>query len=107
MRGLRLINDVFWVETLFAMRHAGPETLDILEELLVEIRAHSCLTERKRGAFYKKSAGFLHFHEDPEGLFADVKVGPDWERFPVTTKPQRKALVELVKKIILESNPAE
>ncbi len=30
------------------------------------------LKEKKRGCFYFKSKGVLHFHEDPEGMFADV-----------------------------------
>jgi len=78
------------------MRHAGPESLDQLEDLLAQVRTHKVLRERKRGAFYRKSSGFLHFHEDPAGLFADVKAGSGWERYPVSTKQQRKALLAIV-----------
>ena len=35
------------------------------------------LKEKKRGTFYLKSRGFLHFHQDPAGFFADVRDGPD------------------------------
>ena len=31
------------------------------------------LREKKRGSFYLKSKGYLHFHEDPKGMFADVE----------------------------------
>jgi hypothetical protein len=55
------------------MRHARAEDLDRLEPLLEKIRAAGVLKEKKRGAFYFKSKGFLHFHEDPAGFFADIK----------------------------------
>ena len=35
--------------------------------------------------FYRRSAAFLHFHEDPAGFFADVRIGPGWLRLPATT----------------------
>ena len=41
------------------------------------------VTERKPGTFYCKGQGLLHFHEDPAGFFADLKVDGDWRRFPV------------------------
>lgn len=57
------------------MRHARPEDLDRIEPLLEQIRAAGAgvLTEKKRGCFYRKSKGFLHFHEDPKGMFADIE----------------------------------
>lgn len=75
------------------MRHARTEALDGLEDVLIAVRAYDGLTERKRGSFYRKSAGFLHFHEDPSGLFADLKVGGEWERFRVSTPEERKLLL--------------
>ena len=57
------------------MRHARPEDLDRIEPLLAGIRAAAAglLKEKKRGCFYLKSKGFLHFHEDPKGMFADIE----------------------------------
>ena len=81
-----------------AVRHAGPDALDALEGLLAQIRRHSALTEKKRGTFYRKSAAFLHFHEDPEGLFADLKRGGDWERFRVSDAKERAAFLRAVAK---------
>ena len=75
------------------MKHAGNEALNTLEDLLKEIRKLDALRERRRGAFYMKSAGFLHFHEDPAGLFADLKVADKFERFPVNTDAERKQLI--------------
>ena len=67
------------------MKHAGPETLDRLAPLLAAVRQRAELTERRPGVFYRKSRAFLHFHEDPEGLFADVRPDDEWLRVKVTT----------------------
>ena len=64
------------------MKHAGPEALDQLEPILEEIRRLDGLKEKKRGSFYCRSSGFLHFHEDPAGFFADLKVGDDYAALP-------------------------
>lgn len=81
------------------MRHATPAVLDSIEPLLAQIRALP-LREPKRGAFYLKRDAFLHFHEDPAGLFADLKVNGKWQRFSADTAAQRKALVEAARKAI-------
>jgi hypothetical protein len=78
------------------MRHATTATLDAIEDLLERIRQHPELRERKRGAFYRKSAGFLHFHEDPAGLFADVKTAKGFERFKVDTAEERSTMLTAV-----------
>ena len=71
------------------MKHASDETLDTLNDLLVVVRHYSPpLKEKKRGVFYLKSAAFLHFHEDPAGIFADVKVNGDWVRYPANTQSE-------------------
>ena len=76
------------------MKHAGDETLDQLEDLLREVRKHAALRERRRGAFYRKAVGILHFHEDPAGLFADLKVDGQWRRFSINSKAEQKALLK-------------
>ena len=43
-----------------------------MDDLLAQLRALPGLTEKKRGVFYRKSRAFLHFHEDPKGMFADI-----------------------------------
>jgi hypothetical protein len=80
---------------LVAMNHAGEEALDQLEEL----RSTAGLIEKKRGVFYRKSEAFLHFHEDPSGLHADVRVGAEFERLRVETKKERAALLALVRSL--------
>lgn len=78
-----------------AMKHAGPEALDDLEPLVVAIRGLAGLKEKQRGVFYRKGRAFLHFHEDPAGLFCDVRLEPaeDFTRREVSTAAQRKALL--------------
>ena len=67
------------------MKHASDATLNQIEPQLDAIRQHYLppLNEKKQGTFYLKSSAFLHFHEDPAGIFADLKVAGDWERYPV------------------------
>ncbi|MBX3483502.1 hypothetical protein [Phenylobacterium sp.] len=80
------------------MKHASAATLDLLEPLLGDIRALG-LRETSRGVFYRKGRAFLHFHEDPKGLFADVRDtdGRDFERFDVTTADGRAALLAVAR----------
>jgi hypothetical protein len=75
------------------MKHAGPTALDRLEPLLAQIRLLPGLIERSRGVFYRKGKAFLHFHEDPTGVFADVRFeGAEFERLRVETEGDRAAL---------------
>jgi len=76
------------------MRHARDAALDELEGLLREVRKrYPALRERKRGAFYKGGQGWLHFHEDPAGLFADLKIDGSFVRLRVSTKTERAKLL--------------
>jgi len=72
------------------MKHAGSNTLATLESLLRKIRAHAALTERTPGSFYRKSKAYLHFHEDPSGTYADVKLNLiDFTRLRATTSKEQ------------------
>jgi hypothetical protein len=81
------------------MRHARGEDLDELESLLAELRGLPGLTERSRGVFYRRSTAYLHFHQDPAGLFADVRPtgAEEFVRHPVTSDTQRARLLEIVR----------
>ena len=78
------------------MKHAGPESLDGIEPLLQEIRGVPGLTEKSRGVFYKGSKAFLHFHEDPSGMHADVRLADDFERYRVESAEEQQALLSLI-----------
>lgn len=75
------------------MKHAGPEALARLEPLLGELRGRTALVEKRPGVFYRRSHAFLHFHEDPAGLFADVRLAGDFSRRRVTTRAEQRALL--------------
>jgi hypothetical protein len=60
------------------------------------------LREKTPGVFSYRSKAFLHFHEDPAGLFADVRVGDDFARFPVSTDAERAALLKAIDRYMAE-----
>jgi hypothetical protein len=78
------------------MKHAGSEALGRLTDLLDQIRAKEGLKEKKLGIFYRKSDAFLHFHEDPLGVFADLKISEKFARYPVNTERERAALLSKI-----------
>lgn len=82
------------------MKHAGKEALEQLDPLLTKVRGFHVLTEKQPGVFYRKSTAFLHFHEDPAGLFADLKVGQSWKRLPVNSGPDRELLLREIRSIL-------
>jgi len=83
------------------MRHATAPTLRELEPLLEELRALPDLVEKRPGIFYRKSRAFLHFHEDPAGVFMDVRLdGPDFERFRVNTDAERRRVVARIRRCV-------
>jgi len=77
------------------MKHAGPDSLQTLAPLLVRLRALPGLVERTPGCFYKGSQAFLHFHDDPSGVHADVRLeaGADFTRLRVESDAERDALL--------------
>ena len=79
------------------MRHARSDALDELEPLLAQLRQVPGLVERTRGVFYRRSKAFLHFHEDPSGHHADVRLGDEFERLRVQTADERARLLAHVR----------
>jgi hypothetical protein len=79
------------------MRHATETALDALEPLLQRLRTLDGLTEKRRGIFYRRSVAFLHFHEDAAGLFADLRIGSDWQRFPASGPRDQQVLIAAIR----------
>jgi hypothetical protein len=75
------------------MKHAGPDALDRIEPVLARLRKLDGLREKSRGTFYRGSSAFLHFHEDPAGMFGDLKIGGEFVRLPVNTAAEIAALL--------------
>jgi hypothetical protein len=78
------------------MKHASTAALLGLSELLDQIRVKEGIKEKKLGIFHRKSKSFLHFHEDPAGLFADLSAGADFARYPVNTKKEWRVLLKAI-----------
>lgn len=80
------------------MKHASEATLRELEGLLVDLRKLPGMVERKPGIFYRRSQAFLHFHEDPAGLFADAKIdGASFARFGVSSPAEIRHFLAAVR----------
>src|SRR6266566_4488964 len=75
------------------MSHATDKALDEIDDLLMAARSYAELKEKKRGIFYHKSSAFLHFHEDAAGLFADLRMGDDFQRFALNRSADRKTFL--------------
>lgn len=79
------------------VKHAGPVALGQLSALLAQLRAIGGLREKKPGIFYRGASAFLHFHEDPAGLFADAKTsGCEFTRFSLSTEDDQRRLLTAV-----------
>jgi hypothetical protein len=82
------------------VRHARPDDLAPLADLLSALRDLDGLTEKKPGTFYRRSNAFLHFHVDPAGLFADLKLDGEFQRFRVTTKREQAQLLTRARTVL-------
>ncbi|NEQ54820.1 MAG: hypothetical protein F6K11_32645 [Leptolyngbya sp. SIO3F4] len=83
------------------MKHASEKTITALAPLLEQIRPLPGLKEKKPGIFYRKSRAFLHFHEDNDKIYADVRLQePDFQRFPVTTQDEQSIFLKTVQESI-------
>jgi hypothetical protein len=78
------------------MKHADTAAFVALSDLLESLRSRTALIERRPGIFYVSGKAFLHFHEDPAGLFADLRLGSDWQRFPVNSPDERAVLLAVI-----------
>jgi hypothetical protein len=78
------------------MKHAGSQTLSQLAPLLGRLRQIEKIKEKKPGIFYQGSKAFTHFHEDPQGIFADLWIAPSWQRFKVDSQKEQDQFLQAV-----------
>ncbi len=78
-------------------------SLQNLGELLERIRTKDGVREKKLGVFYRKSKPFLHFHEDPAGLFADLSAGAGFDRYPVNGEQDWLALLSAIDRALSDA----
>jgi hypothetical protein len=73
---------------------------------LSDLRAIDGLVEKSPGTFYRRSRAFLHFHADPSGLYADVRLhGDDFDRRPVHTRAEQQQLLRAIRSAAGEGRP--
>ena len=82
------------------MKHASTAALRQIGGLLAELRALPGLREKSAGAFYRGGSAFLHFHEDPAGVFADIKVDGDWTRRALNSDGARTKLLRDARRLL-------
>jgi hypothetical protein len=82
------------------MARAKKATLQRLDPWLDEVRGLGIegLVEKANGAFYRKRVGILHFHEDDDGVYADVKVDGEWQRVQIDGAAGRRKVVGLLRR---------
>jgi hypothetical protein len=82
------------------VKHASQSTLDGLSELLDRLRSIEGLVEKRPGVFYRRSKAFLHFHEDPAGIFADLRLRSDdpFIRLRVTSEAERSEIIAKIER---------
>ncbi len=78
------------------MKHAGPRTLAEISPLLNQLRTRDALREKRPGVFYLKSRAFLHFHDDPAGIFADVRLADEFIRLPVSSEAEQADMLDRI-----------
>jgi hypothetical protein len=88
--------------TLASVKHASQSTLEGMSAFLDQLRSIEGLVEKSPGVFYRRSKAFMHFHEDPSGVFADLRLNIDdpFTRLPVTTRRQRAELVATIRRTL-------
>jgi hypothetical protein len=78
------------------MKHAGPKTFARIGPLLEELRGRAALREQRPGVFFLKSRAFLHFHDDPAGVFADVRLADEFVRLRVTSRSEQSDFLDRI-----------
>ena len=71
-------------------------TLHILEPLLRVLRTYEVLEEVRPASFHLDGRDFLHFHDEPSGLVADVRLSRERIRHAVGNPAQQSELLERI-----------
>jgi hypothetical protein len=79
------------------MKHS---TLEALAPLLKVLRAHPALHEIRPATFHLKGRNFVHFHEEPEGIFADVLLAKGRVHMPVSTATEQAELLQQIGEVL-------
>jgi hypothetical protein len=78
------------------VKHASAARIDQAAALLKKVRAIDRLVEKSPGCFYRQGKAVLHFHEDGEALWADVKQASAWVRMPANSSTEIDRICRLL-----------
>jgi hypothetical protein len=60
------------------------------------LREHPVLREVRPTVFHVDGRDFIHFHEEPDGIFADVRLATGQIRMPASTQADQAELLERI-----------
>ena len=82
-------------------------TLEVLAPLLSVLRSFLALEEVRPTAFHLDGRDFIHFHEEPPGLFADVRLSKGRVRMSVVTRSEQGELLERIEEKLVATERRE
>ncbi len=89
------------------MKHAGPEELSHLHNLLADLRALPGVEEMIHGTYHHSGAALLTFHAGTAGCTGRLRAGKGWKSYPVNTPEEQTALLERVRSGLPSAKVAE
>ena len=69
------------------------ETIEALSILLNFLRSNEILNEVKPTNFHLNGKGFIHFHDEPDGLWADIFLSKERLRMPANTASEQADVI--------------
>ncbi len=71
-------------------------TIETIAPLLSALRGYEVLNEIRPMVFHLDGRNFIHFHEGPEGVFADVLLSTGRVHMPVSTESEQAELMDRI-----------
>jgi hypothetical protein len=75
-------------------------TLQLIAPILSVLRAHPTLHEVRPTAFHLDGRDFLHFHEEADGVFADVRLSKGFVRMPVSSEFEQSEFLARIDEVL-------
>ena len=69
------------------------DTIEALSILLNFLRSYEILNEVKPTYFHLNGKGFIHFHDEPDGLWADIFLSRRVKRMPANTASEQADVI--------------
>jgi hypothetical protein len=80
-------------------------TLECIAPLIEVLRGYAFLHEVRPTVFHVKGGDFIHFHETPDGVVADLRLARCRVRMPVSTQPEQFELLERIDDALASLEP--